>query len=193
MFSFWWGIASALNVNVCFGHSPQRWLFVCLSINCILGDFLLLTPDGINASRSLKSDWGVSCPVYFEVELLQRLTVPLLCACLSRTMKLIILNDYDQASEWAAKYIRNKILSFRPGPDRYLTLGLPTGELDLATPHNWAFLFKIVLGLIREYKNGNVCTRIIKMCPAKSKMCVAWTCKHDFKVLPCLLHANVKI
>lgn len=46
----------------------------------------------------------------------------------SRTMKLIILNDYDQASEWAAKYIRNKILMFRPGPDRYFTLGLPTGK-----------------------------------------------------------------
>uniref|UniRef100_A0A3Q3GYB4 Glucosamine-6-phosphate isomerase n=1 Tax=Labrus bergylta TaxID=56723 RepID=A0A3Q3GYB4_9LABR len=42
-------------------------------------------------------------------------------------MKLIILNDYDQASEWAAKYIRNKIILFKPGPDKYLTLGLPTG------------------------------------------------------------------
>lgn len=43
-------------------------------------------------------------------------------------MKLIILNDYDQASEWAAKYIRNKILQFKPGPDNYFTLGLPTGK-----------------------------------------------------------------
>ena len=43
-------------------------------------------------------------------------------------MKLIILNDYDQASEWAAKYIRNKILLFKPGADRYFTLGLPTGK-----------------------------------------------------------------
>lgn len=43
-------------------------------------------------------------------------------------MKLIILNDYDQASEWAAKYIRNKILQFQPGPDKYFTLGLPTGK-----------------------------------------------------------------
>uniref|UniRef100_G3Q2G4 Glucosamine-6-phosphate isomerase n=1 Tax=Gasterosteus aculeatus aculeatus TaxID=481459 RepID=G3Q2G4_GASAC len=42
-------------------------------------------------------------------------------------MKLIVLNDYEQASEWAAKYIRNKILLFRPGPDRFFTLGLPTG------------------------------------------------------------------
>lgn len=43
-------------------------------------------------------------------------------------MKLIILSDYNEASEWAAKYIRNKILLFNPGPDRYFTLGLPTGK-----------------------------------------------------------------
>ena len=43
-------------------------------------------------------------------------------------MKLIILDEYDQVSEWAAKYIRNKILLFNPGPDRHFTLGLPTGE-----------------------------------------------------------------
>ncbi|KAI5626803.1 NEDD4 family-interacting protein 1 isoform X1 [Silurus asotus] len=42
-------------------------------------------------------------------------------------MKLIILRDYDEASEWAAKYIRNRIRSFNPGPDRFFTLGLPTG------------------------------------------------------------------
>lgn len=46
-------------------------------------------------------------------------------------MKLIILNDYDASSEWAAKYIRNKILLFKPGPDRFFTLGLPTGEYPL--------------------------------------------------------------
>lgn len=46
-------------------------------------------------------------------------------------MKLIILNDYEQASEWAAKYIRNKILMFDAGPDRYFTLGLPTGKPEL--------------------------------------------------------------
>lgn len=43
-------------------------------------------------------------------------------------MKLIILEDYDKASEWAAKYIKNRILLFKPGPDKYFTLGLPTGE-----------------------------------------------------------------
>lgn len=43
-------------------------------------------------------------------------------------MRLVILDDYELASEWAAKYIRNKIIQFKPSADRYFTLGLPTGE-----------------------------------------------------------------
>ena len=43
-------------------------------------------------------------------------------------MRLVILEDYDLASEWAAKYIRNRIITFRPTAQRYFTLGLPTGE-----------------------------------------------------------------
>lgn len=43
-------------------------------------------------------------------------------------MKLVILEEYELASEWAAKYIRNKIIQFNPSADRYFTLGLPTGE-----------------------------------------------------------------
>lgn len=46
-------------------------------------------------------------------------------------MRLIILDDYDTASEFAAKYVRNKILGFNPSPDRYFTLGLPTGGTPL--------------------------------------------------------------
>ena len=45
-------------------------------------------------------------------------------------MRLVILDDYNKASEWAAKYVRNKILSFKPGPDKYFILGLPTGRLN---------------------------------------------------------------
>lgn len=43
-------------------------------------------------------------------------------------MRLVILDDYDLASEWAAKYIRNRIIQFKPSADRYFTLGLPTGK-----------------------------------------------------------------
>uniref|UniRef100_A0AAY4C8N2 Glucosamine-6-phosphate isomerase n=1 Tax=Denticeps clupeoides TaxID=299321 RepID=A0AAY4C8N2_9TELE len=46
-------------------------------------------------------------------------------------MKLVILDDYEQASEWAAKYIRNKIIKFLPSEDKYFTLGLPTGSTPL--------------------------------------------------------------
>ena len=42
-------------------------------------------------------------------------------------MKLVILEDYDKASEWAAKYVRNSILKFNPGPGKLFVLGLPTG------------------------------------------------------------------
>ena len=45
-------------------------------------------------------------------------------------MRLMILDNYELASEWAAKYVRNKIKAFKPGPDRYFVLGLPTGELN---------------------------------------------------------------
>lgn len=44
----------------------------------------------------------------------------------------MILDDYELASEWAAKYVRNKINAFKPGPDKYFVLGLPTGELKQA-------------------------------------------------------------
>ena len=44
-------------------------------------------------------------------------------------MRLVILDDYDMVSEWAAKYVRNSILKFNPGPDRYFVLGLPTGKM----------------------------------------------------------------
>ena len=48
-------------------------------------------------------------------------------------MRLVILDDYDKASEWAAKYVRNRIQEFNPGPDRHFVLGLPTGtSRDLA-------------------------------------------------------------
>lgn len=46
-------------------------------------------------------------------------------------MRLVILDDYDLASEWAAKYIRNRIVQFNPSADRFFTMGLPTGELWL--------------------------------------------------------------
>lgn len=48
-------------------------------------------------------------------------------------MRLVILDDYEKASEWAASYIRNKITEFCPGPERYFVLGLPTGGTPIGT------------------------------------------------------------
>ncbi|XP_033878519.3 glucosamine-6-phosphate isomerase 1 [Acipenser ruthenus] len=67
-------------------------------------------------------------------------------------MKLIILDDYKQASEWAAKYIRNRILQFNPGPDRYFTLGLPTGSTPLGCYKK----------LIEHFKKGELSFKYVK-------------------------------
>lgn len=48
-------------------------------------------------------------------------------------MRLVILDDYDKASEWAAKYIKKRIHDFKPGPGNLFTLGLPTGSTPLGT------------------------------------------------------------
>ena len=49
----------------------------------------------------------------------------------SKNMRLVILDDYDKASEWAAKYVRNRILQFNPTKEKPFVLGLPTGKLKL--------------------------------------------------------------
>ncbi|XP_037678085.1 glucosamine-6-phosphate isomerase 1-like isoform X1 [Choloepus didactylus] len=66
-------------------------------------------------------------------------------------MKLIIPDDYSQASEWAA-YIRNCIIQFNPGPDKYFTLGLPTGSTPLGCYKK----------LIEYYKNRDLSFKYVK-------------------------------
>ena len=51
----------------------------------------------------------------------------------SLQMRLIILEDYEKASDWAARYIKKRIHDFKPGSDRYFTLGLPTGLVIIVT------------------------------------------------------------
>lgn len=46
-------------------------------------------------------------------------------------MRLVIEKTAADVGEWAAKYIKKKITDFNPGPDRYFTLGLPTGLEEL--------------------------------------------------------------
>ncbi|MEE6479456.1 hypothetical protein FKM82_012250 [Ascaphus truei] len=67
-------------------------------------------------------------------------------------MKLIILDDYDQTSEWAAKYIRNRIIQFNPDSGKYFTLGLPTGSTPLGCYKK----------LIEYHKNGDLSFKYVK-------------------------------
>lgn len=77
--------------------------------------------EGCLAKRTLSPSSPFSVPALPLIRLV--------ISMLQVEMKLIILEHYSQASEWAAKYIRNRIIQFNPGPDKYFTLGLPTGML----------------------------------------------------------------
>jgi len=46
-------------------------------------------------------------------------------------MRLVILDDYDGSSLWAAKYVKKRINAFKPGPEKFFVLGLPTGGTPL--------------------------------------------------------------
>ncbi|XP_041358069.1 glucosamine-6-phosphate isomerase 2-like isoform X2 [Gigantopelta aegis] len=67
-------------------------------------------------------------------------------------MRLVILDSYDDVSLWAAKYVRRRILDFNPGPDRYFTLGLPTGSTPLG-------MYK---KLIEFHNAGKLCFKYVK-------------------------------
>ncbi|XP_072170855.1 glucosamine-6-phosphate deaminase 2-like [Diadema setosum] len=67
-------------------------------------------------------------------------------------MRLVILDDYSKASEWAAKYVRNRILEFNPSADKYFVLGLPTGSTPIG-------MYK---KLIEFHKEGALSFRYVK-------------------------------
>jgi len=48
-------------------------------------------------------------------------------------MRVIIRPDADSMSQWAALYIKNRILKFKPTADRPFVLGLPTGSSPIGT------------------------------------------------------------
>ena len=58
----------------------------------------------------------------------QYFTVAAVVFCVRVQMRLIILETYDKVSEWAARYIKKRIHEYQPGPGRFFTLGLPTGQ-----------------------------------------------------------------
>lgn len=42
-------------------------------------------------------------------------------------MRLVILPSKGDVGDWSAKYVMKRINDFKPGPDKYFVLGLPTG------------------------------------------------------------------
>lgn len=61
-------------------------------------------------------------------------------------MRLIIKEDYNAASAWAAAYIVDRINAFAPSKDKPFVLGLPTGSSPLG----------IYRELIKAHKKGSV-------------------------------------
>ncbi|XP_076803488.1 glucosamine-6-phosphate deaminase 2-like [Clavelina lepadiformis] len=67
-------------------------------------------------------------------------------------MRLVILDNYDLVSTWAAKYVRNKIRAFNPGPNKLFVLGLPTGSTPLGMYQK----------LIEYHKAGKLSFKFVK-------------------------------
>ncbi|KHN73591.1 Glucosamine-6-phosphate isomerase [Toxocara canis] len=67
-------------------------------------------------------------------------------------MKLIIHETSEKVAEFAALYVRKRIVDFNPGPQRYFTLGLPTGSTPLG-------MYRKLIELHRE---GKVSFRYVK-------------------------------
>jgi len=65
---------------------------------------------------------------------------------------LIIRDSADDVTEWAAKYVIKRINEYRPGPDRYFVLGLPTGGTPLGMYKN----------LVKAYKSEKVSFKYVK-------------------------------
>jgi len=61
-------------------------------------------------------------------------------------MRLIIQPDYQNVSKWAANYITNSIIKFKPTPKKPFVLGLPTGASPIG-------MYK---ELVKLYKKGTV-------------------------------------
>jgi len=67
-------------------------------------------------------------------------------------MRLVILEDSPKVSEWAARYIIRRINDFKPGPDKFFVMGLPTGSTPLGTYKQ----------LVEYYKAGKISFKYVK-------------------------------
>lgn len=67
-------------------------------------------------------------------------------------MRLVILDDNERVAEWAARYIIKRINDFKPGPDKFFVLGLPTGSTPLGTYKR----------LVQYHKAGKISFKYVK-------------------------------
>lgn len=67
-------------------------------------------------------------------------------------MRLVILDNSALVGDWSAKYVMKRINDYKPGPDRYFVLGLPTGSTPMA-------MYK---KLIEFHKAGRVSFKYVK-------------------------------
>lgn len=57
-------------------------------------------------------------------------------------MRLIVQNNYENASKWTANYIVRRILKFNPSADRPFVMGLPTGSSPIKVYEELTALYK---------------------------------------------------
>lgn len=67
-------------------------------------------------------------------------------------MRLVILDNSSLVGDWSAKYVMKRINDYKPGPDRFFVLGLPTGSTPMA-------MYK---KLIEFHKAGRVSFKYVK-------------------------------
>ena len=61
-------------------------------------------------------------------------------------MRVIIKNDFDDMSKWAADYVAKRINDYNPTPENPFVLGCPTGSSPLGLYKN----------LVNKYENGEI-------------------------------------
>ena len=81
-------------------------------------------------------------------------------------MRLVILPTSGSVGEWSAKYVMKRINDFKPGPDRFFVLGLPTGSTPLA-------MYK---KLIEFYKAGRISFKYVKTFNMDEYVGECWFC-----------------
>ena len=65
-----------------------------------------------------------------------------------KKMRVIIRNNYDECSKWAANHIAGRINAANPTADKPFVIGLPTGSTPLGTYKELINLYKAGISCI---------------------------------------------